>query len=187
MAFSCFEYLSTYPLGLYLSDWSECLWVSVTTTEHALVHVHVFWVSSECDWTRMNATEHDWTCSEFAWTPLSEHWMRLNALVCALMPLSESECNWIHFFTDSYMKLIMHERLWASVNAIECTWTHSECTWMPLSENWTWLNVLECTWVHVDAFERVLNPNECAWMCLNALECMWTPLSEYWTYVNVHL
>ena len=186
-AVSCFTYLSTYPLGIYLSDRTECLWVSVTNTEHAWVHVNAFWVSGECDWIQMNTTEHVWMQSECAWTFLSEHWMRLNVLECMWMPLSEFDLDWIHCFTGSHMKLSVDERLWVSVNMIERAWMHSECGWMCLSKYWTWLNVLECMWVCVNTFEQVLNPNECAWMCLNALECMWTPLSEYWTYVNVHL
>jgi hypothetical protein len=108
----------------------------------------------------LSALEHIWTYSECVWTPLSEHWTWLNALECTWMPLSESECDWTHLTTDSYMKLSVHEHLewvcmrlnalWVRLDAIELVlkaleraWTRSECMWAPLSEYGTWLNVLE--------------------------------------------
>ena len=138
------------------------------------VHVNSF------EWV-LNALERGWTHSECAWPPFSEHWTQLNALECMWMPLSESECDWTHSTTDSYMKVSAHECLWVSVNAIECAWKCSECTWMPFSEYWTRLNareralsVCECLWASIES----------NWMWLNVLECVWTPVKVILKKIN---
>jgi len=149
-----FEHISIGPLAVW-PDWMSLIecdrhWMRLIALERTLSACERLWVS----------IQHTWTCSECVWMPLSDHWMRSNAHECAWTSLSESECDWTHFFTDSYMKMSAHECLWASVNAIECVWMCSECTCTPLSEYW---------------------------MCLNAIECMWMPLSEYETFLSVHL
>jgi len=149
-----FEHISIGHLVVWL-DWmslSECdhHWTQLNALERTLSACECLWVSNERAWIH----------SECTWMPLSEHWTRLNMHECTQMPLSESEHDWTHFFTDSYMKMSAHECLWVSGNEIEHVWMRFEYVWKPLSMYWIQLNEIECTWM---------------------------PLSEYWTYVSAHL
>ena len=162
-AFTCFTYFSTYPLRLYLSDWTERLRVSVTTTELAWVHVNVFervLNAIECTCVCMNAfewvlnvIEHDWmhvSAFEGVWMQLNAfyYWF-LHAIECMWMPLSECVCDWTC--------LSVCEHLWASI----------ECNWMRLIEH---------TCVSVKAFEQLW------YWRLSARKHLWVSMEPKWMH-----
>ena len=99
--------LSTYPSGLSLSDGTECLWVSVPTTDHAWVHVNTFEQvlnMIEPDWMQLNMIEHArvrMNAFEWALNVIKCDWMWLNALEYTWTPLRGLECDWMNFTTYS--------------------------------------------------------------------------------------
>jgi hypothetical protein len=127
----------------------ECIWVSANNLWASLSareHHGVSANSPECNWVHMNAIK--WSSNathqgvtmrkntvEWVWTPLNS----------SRMWLSAHECIWVSVNTP-WMPLSVHKCLLVSIEQHDSV----ECTWMPLSENWT---PYEDYWMHLNVFE----------------------------------
>jgi hypothetical protein len=151
----------------------KCQWVSI---EHPLKTIECAWMpTSEWErplntyWVRMNANE---------WV-LSTHGVRMNTI--------ESLLNATHHgVTMRKISFVSELKMpWTLKSVCECLWVSiehfmnaCECTWMPMSENWT-------------PPEHPMSAHERQWVSGNSpwtpIECAWMPSSKYLEGLNVHL